>query len=156
MFQGKFNRQYIANVIVQALRQGTSPRKLALTCALGAVIGIFPVLGTTTLICLGISLLLRLNIVVIQLVNYLAFPLQMILLFPFIKTGAYIFGLPTFHYTMEQFTATWKQNFWLLIQEAGLAIATGVGVWAFVALPLFLLLFYAGQFFFSRIGKPLN
>lgn len=153
MSQRKFSRQYIINVIAQALRQGTSPRQLALTCALGVVIGIFPVLGVTTLICLGLSLLFRLNVVVIQLVNYLAFPLQMVLIFPFIKAGTYIFGLNAFTYTPEEFISTWKKDYWLLIKEAGLAIATGVGVWTFVSIPLFFVLFYSCLFLFKRWNK---
>jgi uncharacterized protein (DUF2062 family) len=117
------------------------------------VIGIFPVLGTTTLICLVVSLALRLNVVVIQLANYVAFPLQMMLLIPFIKAGNYIFGLNAFPYTQEEFISLWKKDYWLIIQEGGMAIATGIGVWTVVSALLFPVLFYVSHFLFRRWNR---
>lgn len=58
----KFTREKITNLLVKALSQGMTPRTLAVTCSLGVVLGIFPLFGTTTLICLGVAILFRLNI----------------------------------------------------------------------------------------------
>ena len=146
----KFNRKYILNVLGQALRQGMTPRKLALTCAFGIVIGIFPVFGTTTLLCFGVAILLRLNIPVIQLVNYLVAPLQLLLILPFIKIGTYLFGLTPFPYTSDQLLTMFSSNLWLLIKETGLALAIGIGVWMVVSIPLFFLIFYVCFWLFSR------
>jgi uncharacterized protein (DUF2062 family) len=43
--------------------------------SLGVIIGMFPVQGTTTIICTLVSILFRLNLVVLQLANYLSFPI---------------------------------------------------------------------------------
>jgi uncharacterized protein (DUF2062 family) len=77
---------------VQLLRQGVSPEKLSLTIALGAILGVIPVLGSTILLCTLAAVLLRLNLPAIQLVNGLVYPLQLILLIPFYKMGAWLFG----------------------------------------------------------------
>ncbi len=78
--------------IIDQLRQGISPQKIALTIALGIVLGITPALGTTVLLCTLAAVVLRLNLPAIQLVNGLVYPLQLILLIPFYRLGAWMFG----------------------------------------------------------------
>lgn len=146
----KFSLKHFTNVIVQALSQGTTPRKLAVTCALGLVIGIFPIFGTTTLLCLAAALIFRLNIPIIQLVNYIVAPLQLILVLPFIKLGTYLFRLNPFPYSGDELIAMFRNDFWLLLKETGLALAIGIGVWIVISIPLFFLLFYIGFWIFSR------
>lgn len=73
------------------LQQGLSPEKLALCVALGITLGTFPMLGATTLLCTAAAVSLRLNMPAIQLVNYFAYPLQLILFIPFIRAGEFIF-----------------------------------------------------------------
>lgn len=70
------------------LRQGVSPRRLALTLALGFAIGCFPLFGLTTLLCAAVALALRLNLPAIQAANYVAMPLQLALIWPFLRLGA--------------------------------------------------------------------
>lgn len=76
---------------VQLLRQGVSPEKIALTIALGIILGVTPVLGSTMLLCTLAAILLRLNLPAIQLVNGVVYPLQFILLIPFYRLGAWMF-----------------------------------------------------------------
>lgn len=74
------------------LRQGISPRRLALTLALGFAIGCIPVLGVTTAVCIVVALGLRLNVPAIQVANYAAMPLQLLLIVPFVRLGGRIFA----------------------------------------------------------------
>jgi uncharacterized protein (DUF2062 family) len=69
------------------LRQGISPRRLALTLALGFAIGCFPVIGIPTALCALLAMALRLNLPAIQAANYLVMPLQLILIVPFVRLG---------------------------------------------------------------------
>src|ERR1035441_2493001 len=66
------------------MRQGISPRRLALTLALGFAIGCIPVVG--------IPMALRLNQPAIQAANYVAMPLQLILIVPFVRMGGWLFA----------------------------------------------------------------
>jgi uncharacterized protein (DUF2062 family) len=75
----------------QWLSQGVSPRRLALTLALGLAIGCIPVLGISTLVCLALAFALRLNLPAIQAANYLAMPLQLLLIVPFVRLGGWLF-----------------------------------------------------------------
>lgn len=132
------------------MRQGMTPRKLAVTCSLGIIFGLFPVFGVTTFLCLGVAIALRLNIPVIQLINYLVAPLQLILMIPFIKAGTYVFNLNPFPYSFDELMGLFSTDLWLLIKEAGIALLIGIGVWALIAVPLFFILFYASYWFFSQ------
>lgn len=69
------------------LVQGVTPRRLALTLALGFAIGCIPVVGIPTALCALLALALRLNLPAIQAANYLVMPLQLVLIVPFVKLG---------------------------------------------------------------------
>jgi uncharacterized protein (DUF2062 family) len=72
------------------LRQGISPRRLALTLALGFAIGCIPVVGIPTLVCAALALALRLNLPAIQAANYAVMPLQLLLIVPFVRFGGWL------------------------------------------------------------------
>lgn len=74
------------------LRQGISPRRLALTMALGFAIGCIPVVGITTTLCVIVAFALKLNFPVIQAANWAAAPLQLLLIVPFVRLGARLFA----------------------------------------------------------------
>lgn len=84
----RFARQRVEKKLAGWLRQGMSPRRLALTLALGFTIGCVPVIGIPTLLCAGLALLLGLNLPAIQAANYAAMPFQLALIAPFLKVGA--------------------------------------------------------------------
>jgi uncharacterized protein (DUF2062 family) len=80
--------------IVQLLRIGATPERLAWSIAVGVVIGVNPLLGSTTLIALAASSIFGLNLVATQLGNHLMYPFE-ILLFPvFIRLGIWLFHTP--------------------------------------------------------------
>lgn len=74
------------------LRQGISPRRLALTLALGFAIGCLPVVGIPTALCFMVALTLKLNLPAIQVANYVAMPLQVLLILPFVRLGGWLFA----------------------------------------------------------------
>jgi uncharacterized protein (DUF2062 family) len=81
----------IALPILALLRRGATPQKLAWSLAAGLLIGCNPLLGSTTILCLAIAFVFRLNIAASQITNHLAYPLQIILVIPFIRLGSRIF-----------------------------------------------------------------
>src|SRR6202167_5710411 len=82
---------------VQGLRQGISPRRLALTLALGFAIGCIPVVGIPTLVCAALAMTLRLNLPAIQAANYAAMPFQLLLIVPFVRLGGWLFHAGPIH-----------------------------------------------------------
>ncbi|MGA0085184.1 MAG: DUF2062 domain-containing protein [Steroidobacteraceae bacterium] len=78
--------------LLSLLKQGLSPRELALCIALGAGIGLFPVLGVSTPLLTIIALARKLNLAAIQLVSYAMSPVQLVLIIPFMRLGEWAIG----------------------------------------------------------------
>jgi uncharacterized protein (DUF2062 family) len=70
---------------------GATPRTLAWSIAAGLLIGINPVVGTTTILCLGAAFSFRLNVVASQIANHAMFPVELALVVPFIRLGSLVF-----------------------------------------------------------------
>lgn len=96
-----FHRRVVAP-IVALLTQGITPEKIALSLAFGIVLGIFPVLGSTTVLCAVAALVFGLNLPAIQLVNYLIYPMQLFLLVPFIRMGEKLFRVAPLPLSLAQ------------------------------------------------------
>ena len=75
------------------LRQGITPRRLALTLVLGFVIGCIPMVGLPTALCAVIALTFRLNQPALQAANYVAMPFQLGLLVPLVRLGGKLFPI---------------------------------------------------------------
>jgi uncharacterized protein (DUF2062 family) len=94
------------------LKEGMSLRKIALCLALGTVLGIFPVLGATTLLCTIAALALRLNLPAIQFINYMVYPLQLVLLAPFYGAGSWLFNQQNWPFPNSNLIRLLQNDFW--------------------------------------------
>lgn len=94
-------RRRIVDPILALLAQGLAPRELALCLALGAGVGMFPVLGVSTPALTVLALWLRLNLPAIQLVSYLMSPLQLAMIIPFVRLGEWVTGAEPQPLTIE-------------------------------------------------------
>lgn len=119
--------------IVDQLTQGITPEKIALSIAFGVVLGVFPALGWTALLCLLLALWLKLNIPAMQLVNYLAYPLQLVLLVPFLSAGEWLFRAPKLGLSLPQIMAMVKANVWHAIALLWVATMHAIVAWGLVA-----------------------
>ncbi len=132
-----FWKRRVLTPILNQLRQGITPEKIALTLALGGVLGIFPILGATTLLCALAGVWLRLNQPIIQLVNYFVYPMQILLLLPFYRAGERLFGAEPVPITdiaelIERFRAGPLQ----FMADYGMVGVYGITVWSLAALPV--------------------
>jgi len=123
------------------LNQGATPHDLALAIALGVIVGMFPVQGTTALICTLIAVLFRLNLIIIQLANYLSFPLMMLMLVPFYTIGHSLFNKGSFEWTFNEMIRLFQTNFWAGVSELSWSIGYAVLVWLLFA-PVGILILY--------------
>lgn len=77
--------------MVGLLKTGLDPDKLAWSLALGVVVGVNPLLGSTTVVALGLASVFRLNIVASQVGNHAMYPLELLMFPVFIKMGSLVF-----------------------------------------------------------------
>jgi uncharacterized protein (DUF2062 family) len=139
----EFLQRRLVAPLLMLMRQGVTPRELALCLALGTTIGLIPVLGVSTALCALAALLLKLNMPAIQLVNYLLTPLQLLLVIPQLRLGEYLTGAPPFPVTLESALALLSQNVVHAIQILATAIAHATLAWLLVA-PLLAIVLYRG------------
>jgi uncharacterized protein (DUF2062 family) len=133
---GGFFYRRVLRPIIDLLKQGVTPEKMALSLALGAAIGVFPALGWSTSLCAIVALALRLNLPAIQIVNYVVYPAQIALLIPFFRMGEKLFGAPHLPISVSQIHAMIRASVWSSIKLLWTTTWHAMVVWAMMA-PVF-------------------
>jgi uncharacterized protein (DUF2062 family) len=123
------------------LRMGLTPDAIALGLAVGIVVGIFPIFGITTFIAAGLALSLRLNMVLVQSVNYLMAPIHILMILPWIRIGEHLFRRPTGPLTAKEIFTLIQNHPWEALDAVGMDLLRAAGAWA-LASPLLILLLY--------------
>ena len=131
------------------LRQGISPRRLALTLALGFAIGCIPVVGVPTVLCAALALLLRLNLPAIQAANYAVMPLQLVLILPFVRLGGWI--VSSGPNQAARAGALLHAAPLTLVTQLGSLAAEALLAWLVIAIPAVLLLTFTLTLVLRRI-----
>jgi uncharacterized protein (DUF2062 family) len=125
------------DMVTAWMRMGISPRRLALTLALGFAIGCLPVVGIPTALCALVAVALKLNLPAIQAANYAAMPLQLALILPFVRLGNRMFApgqQPALGRALAHGSTT--QMLWASSNVASQAL----GAWLVIAGPMVLLM----------------
>ena len=138
--------------IVGLLKQGLSPEKISMGMACGIVLGIFPVLGSTTILCAIAAVIFRLNLPAVQLVNYLVYPLQLVLLIPFFHLGSLLFQVDPLPLSVQKVIAMLQSDLWGTILFLWDTTLHAIAVWLLVSPPILLTL----HFIFTRLLRKLS
>ena len=137
----KFWQERVIALIVAQFTQGFTPQKIALTIALGLVLGIFPILGATTALCAIAGVWLKLNQPVIQLVNWLVSPLQLTLILGFVRIGEWLLRAQPVSFSVPELFRKFHESPAKFMQEFGLSGLHGIVAWLLIA-PLLTALIY--------------
>jgi uncharacterized protein (DUF2062 family) len=127
-----FNNKYIKPV-KKLLLQGTSPKLIALGIAGAFVIGLFPVLGSTTILCTVFAFSFRLNLPLVQLINFSVYPLQLILLIPFMKLGEILFHFEKLKYGFNDIVELVRKDTLHAIAVLWDVTIQAIGAWLIIA-----------------------
>ncbi|MDN5204788.1 DUF2062 domain-containing protein [Fulvivirgaceae bacterium BMA10] len=133
------------------LKQGITPKKLALTTGLGVIFGLFPVVGSTTILCSLLAIVFRLNLAAINLVNFFVYPLQIVLIIPLIKLGEFLFGVNPMPYSVDEVFALFEKDVLLAFKTFGFANLVGIGAWLMLAIPIFVMVYFISFLIFKRL-----
>jgi uncharacterized protein (DUF2062 family) len=138
--EGFFKRRLVLPIL-DLLRQGVTPEKIALSVALGAALGLFPAVGWSTALCAIAAIVLRLNLPAIQIVNYFVYPAQIALLVPFFRWGEKLFHAPHFPISVPQIYGLFHAGAWIAVKLLWTTIWHAIVVWGMLA-PIFVGLVY--------------
>lgn len=108
---------------------------MATSAAVAAILAIVPVFGITTGLCFLTGRLFRLNHVVMQAVNFLIYPLQLLLILPFLRVGEMLTGAERFVLSPASLALEFSKSPWDFFQKFSKAILLSSLGWALCALP---------------------
>jgi uncharacterized protein (DUF2062 family) len=141
--RASFWRRRLVHPLLALLTQGVTPDKLAATLAVGTVCSLFPFLGTTAALNLGVGLWLRMNQPVLQTLNQLLGPLHVIMILVYVRIGEVLWRAPDAERfsIVEMVRAFADLSFGEFLQRFGWAGVHAFTAWALTA-PLLLAALY--------------
>ena len=91
---------------------GATPERLAWSLAVGVVVGVNPLLGSTTLLALGLAAAFRLNLAASQLGNHVMYPVELAMFPVFVKLGSLVFRTARLPWGREELWAAARLHPW--------------------------------------------
>jgi uncharacterized protein (DUF2062 family) len=112
--------------IKRQLSQGLSPRGCSRAVATALTVGVFPILGISTLLNTACAQLWRLNQPIVQSLNWICGPLKIALIFPFLRLGEFLFQAEPINLSLAEFSrrfyadssATMMEFSWTFVHAA--------------------------------------
>jgi uncharacterized protein (DUF2062 family) len=139
--EGYIQKKFI-RPLVNLLKQGMDPSRLSLALTSGAIIGVFPILGIATVVCGGIAAFFRLNHPAIQLANYVVFPMQLVLFFPFLTLEETVTGNSLDEISKTKLVETFNLGFLPAVEELTQYFMLASLGWTLALVPLFAILYF--------------
>jgi len=91
-------------VVVGQLKQGLGQQACCHAIAAALVIGLFPIMGFSTLMNTFSAAFFRLNQPVVQVCNWIIAPVKIALIFPFLRLGEWLFQARPFRLSLAEFS----------------------------------------------------
>ena len=148
-------RRRVRDPLVAELRQGATPEAVSAAVVISFAIAIVPFIGVTTLLCLLAGGLFRLNHVVMQIINHSSYPLQILLIVPFVRLGETVTGARHIHLTPKAIIDEFNRSFSDFVEKFWMAYVHGMIGWVIsVPLACWILHFFLRSAFRKVLPKP--
>ena len=138
--------------IVALFKQGLTPIELTQSILVAALFSIVPILGVTTILLTVLSLKRKLNLPIMIAISYLTWPLQILLIIPFINIGEYIFSVPQSHHSVEEIISSFQESFFGTLSQLSFELLCGFGGWLLTAVPIFVVIYLVSNFLISKFS----
>jgi len=136
-------------------KNGLSAEKLAFSIAIGIVAGLFPVIGATTVVSLLLTWIFKQNILVVQSVQWALALVQVLLIVPFIRLGAFILQVPRCSISIEQINLAFKPGVLEGIKAIGVLQLYGIFTWLLIAVPLGAICYFSALKIFKKKNQSI-
>lgn len=128
-------RKTLKNRFTALFKQGLSPLQLGESIIVSGVFSIIPILGVSTFILTTLSIKRKLNLPIMMTISYLMWPVQVLLIIPFIRIGEYIFSVPPSRHTVEEIIASFQNSFFKTLGHLSFELLCGLGGWFLTTVP---------------------
>lgn len=127
----------VTSTIVEQIKMGVTPEKLTQSVIAGIIIGIIPYLGTSTVLAALVATKMKLNHIVTQTVNYLMYPVQIIMIPIYIKGVGVIFDVGDAPVRPDLIYKQFMESPSIFTMKYGLIGFYSFFVWAFLGLIIY-------------------
>lgn len=135
-------RRRMLDPIIALLTQGVTAEKISLTLAVGMVCSMFPILGTTSLLNLGVGLWLRLNQPILQTLNQVLGPVHLVMIIFYVRVGEWLWRATDDRFTLgDMLRAFHEESFGDFLRQFGMAGVHAITAWAITAPLLFAIIY---------------
>lgn len=137
----RFWHRWLVDPVMRQITQGVSPKKVALSLAVGSALALFPILGTTTTLCLVAGIALGLNQPIIQGVNALCTFVYFPFLLAFVRLGDALAGSARSSLDISLMISTFTHHPGQFFRQFGVTALHAILGWVVVA-PVWIPLVY--------------
>jgi len=138
-----FWQRRLVDPLVAQLTQGVTPARLSATLAVGTTCSLFPFLGFTTLLNLAVGLRLKMNQPILQTLNQLLGPVQLVLILAYVRLGEWLWRAAGDRFTLAEMMAVFREeSLGVFLQRFGWAGVHAFTAWALTAPVLIVVLHY--------------
>lgn len=146
-------RRWVVKPLLQQLSQGITPQRLSLAIAFGVTTGVFPLLGTTTVLALGVGWLLKLNQPVLQIFRELVYPVHLATIIGFIHAGEWLYGVPHTSLSIRMMLERFGHSPAQFMADYSMLGVYAVSVWVLMAPFLIGLVYFVSLPLVARLSK---
>lgn len=150
---GFWERRVVAP-IKQQLTQGVTPQRVTFTLGVGTVCSLFPFLGFTALLNLGIGVAMRLNQPILQILNQLLTPIHLVMILIYVRGGEIVWGSSEQPFSITEMISSFADlSFSEFLQTFGWAGIHAFTAWALTAPLLFALVYFPLRPVIERLAQ---
>lgn len=128
-------------VVVRQLKQGLGQQACCHAIAASLVIGLFPIMGFSTLMNTFSAAFFRLNQPVVQVCNWIIAPVKIALIFPFLRLGEWLFQAKPFRLSLVDFSARFFSDVAATTVEFAWTFAHAIVGWLICAPLIYCMIF---------------
>ena len=139
--------------IIALFKQGLTPIELAQSIIVSGLISTIPILGVSTFLLTALSLKRKLNLPIMIAQSYIMWPIQVIMIIPFINIGEFIFSVPKTNHSAQEIIASFQNSFFATLSHLSFELLCGFGGWLLTAVPFSVGVYLVSIFILKTIDK---
>jgi hypothetical protein len=82
--------------------------------------------------------------------SYLMWPVQILLIIPFIRVGEFIFSVPRNPHTVDEIINSFQNSFFQTLSHLSFELLCGLGGWLLTAVPLAVVIYWVSLLFLKE------
>ena len=142
--------------IIALFKQGLTPIELTQSIIVSGLISTIPILGVSTFLLTALSLKRKLNLPIMIAQSYIMWPIQVVMIIPFINIGEFIFSVPKTNHSAQEIIASFQNSFFATLSHLSFELLCGFGGWLLTAVPFSAGLYLVSIFILKLFLKAKN